>query len=90
MSTARNQSTSSKSIRHACPRCQKSSQVIDDDYIDRPKLEMLLKSLFPEEGNQCGLKWKRNKWIISSAPRCLEVVRMHNQPLTILPVNLCL
>ncbi|KAF7510285.1 hypothetical protein GJ744_006781 [Endocarpon pusillum] len=72
MSTQRSESTIPTSRRQACPHCQKSSQVIDDDYIDRPKLEMLLNNLFPEEGSQCGLKWKRNQWIISSAPRCLD------------------
>jgi len=58
--------------------------VIDDDYIDRSKLEMLLKHLFPEKENQCGVKWQRNQWIISSAPRFLEEVRMHYQPATTL------
>ena len=35
---------------------------------------MLLNNLFPEESTKCDLKWKRNQWIISSAPRFLESV----------------
>lgn len=73
MPTQRNETT--RTQRRVCPICQKSSQAIDDDYIDRSRLQLLLNKVFAEEGAKCALKWRHGQWIISSAPRCLESVR---------------